>query len=205
VSDVDTDGDGTPDCNDLCPADPAKTEAGVCGCGVSDVDTDGDGTPDCNDLCPADPGKTDPGICGCGVADSDTNGNGTVDCLEQGADLSIAFKSAPQEGQAGKAIAYTLKVSNGGPDSATSPTTSFSCSGGSYDVVKVSKGCTATISTSPEVTCSRGSLSTGKSDQNAIRIVPRTAGILTCMATVSSSTPDPDLSNQSVTVATLVH
>ena len=49
VSDVDTDSDGTPGCNDGCPDDPNKIAPGQCGCGVTDTDTDGDGTPDCND------------------------------------------------------------------------------------------------------------------------------------------------------------
>ena len=35
---VDTDGDGTMDCIDDCPDDPAKTEPGACGCGVADTD-----------------------------------------------------------------------------------------------------------------------------------------------------------------------
>jgi lysophospholipase L1-like esterase len=80
VSDIDTDGDGTLDCNDACPNDSNKTQPGSCGCGVVDTDTDGDGTPDCNDTCPNDPGKTQPGSCGCGVADTDTDGDGTSDC-----------------------------------------------------------------------------------------------------------------------------
>jgi hypothetical protein len=82
VSDVDTDGDGTPDCNDGCPDDPNKIDPGQCGCGVSDVDTDGDGTPDCNDGCPDDPNKTEPGQCGCGVSDVDTDGDGVPDCVD---------------------------------------------------------------------------------------------------------------------------
>ena len=49
---MDTDGDGTADCNDGCPNDAAKIAPGICGCGVSDVDTDGDGTADCNDPTP---------------------------------------------------------------------------------------------------------------------------------------------------------
>ncbi|MGA1709092.1 MAG: M43 family zinc metalloprotease, partial [Phycisphaerales bacterium] len=49
---LDSDFDGTPDCNDACPSDPNKTAAGACGCGVADTDSDGDGTPDCNDACP---------------------------------------------------------------------------------------------------------------------------------------------------------
>ncbi len=49
--DVDSDGDGTPDCNDNCPNDPGKTEPGICGCGVADTDTDSDGIADCNSGC----------------------------------------------------------------------------------------------------------------------------------------------------------
>ncbi len=55
MPDTDTDSDGTPDCNDGCPDDPAKIDPGACGCGVADTDTDSDGTPDCNDGCPDDP------------------------------------------------------------------------------------------------------------------------------------------------------
>ena len=63
----DSDGDGTVDCFDLCPADPDKIAAETCGCGIPDVDTDGDGTLDCNDECPDDPDKIFAGPCGCGV------------------------------------------------------------------------------------------------------------------------------------------
>jgi len=77
---VDTDGDGTIDCDDGCPLDPNKIVPGPCGCGVADTDTDGDGTADCIDGCPTDPLKIAPGICGCGTADTDTDGDGTPDC-----------------------------------------------------------------------------------------------------------------------------
>ncbi|MBK8950948.1 MAG: T9SS type A sorting domain-containing protein [Flavobacteriales bacterium] len=53
MSDADTDGDLTADCNDGCPADPNKIAPGICGCGNADTDTDGDGTADCVDPCPA--------------------------------------------------------------------------------------------------------------------------------------------------------
>ena len=46
---MDSDGDGTPDCHDACPADPHKTAPGQCGCGVADIDTDHDGIADCID------------------------------------------------------------------------------------------------------------------------------------------------------------
>lgn len=55
---------------DFCPADPNKTDPGICGCGVPDTDTDGDGTPDCNDSCPTDPNKVVAGACGCGFAET---------------------------------------------------------------------------------------------------------------------------------------
>ena len=77
---IDSDSDGSPDADDLCPQDPLKTAPGVCGCGVADVDTDGDGVPDCVDGCPNDPLKTAPGACGCGVVDVDRDGDGVADC-----------------------------------------------------------------------------------------------------------------------------
>ncbi len=51
---VDTDGDGTPDCQDLCPTDPAKTTPAVCGCGAADTDTDNNGVVDCLETLSAD-------------------------------------------------------------------------------------------------------------------------------------------------------
>lgn len=47
----DTDGDGTNDCTDACPADPGKTAPGACGCGVPDVDANNNGTADCLETC----------------------------------------------------------------------------------------------------------------------------------------------------------
>jgi hypothetical protein len=82
VPDVDSDEDGTMDCEDGCPMDASKTEPGICGCGVPDVDSDGDGTLDCEDDCPADDSKDKPGVCGCKVADTDSDGDGVPDCID---------------------------------------------------------------------------------------------------------------------------
>ncbi|MBK9420856.1 MAG: T9SS type A sorting domain-containing protein [Flavobacteriales bacterium] len=83
---MDTDLDGTADCNDLCPTDPLKTAPGTCGCGVADTDTDQDGTADCLDGCPTDPLKTSPGTCGCGQLEpgslcDDMDGNTVNDII----------------------------------------------------------------------------------------------------------------------------
>jgi hypothetical protein len=80
---TDTDGDGTCDVSDGCPADPAKPGPGQCGCGVADVDSDGDGTADCVDACPSDAGESEPQACGCGAADTDSDGDGTADCVDE--------------------------------------------------------------------------------------------------------------------------
>jgi len=68
VSDLDSDSDGTRDCQEECDLDPNKTVPGECGCGLSDVDSDGDTVLDCRDECPKDPGATVAGACGCGAS-----------------------------------------------------------------------------------------------------------------------------------------
>lgn len=77
-------GDGSGDGVDQCPDDDAKTEPGVCGCGVADEDTDSDGVLDCEDACPQDPGKhADSGTCGCGNSDADEDGDGEPACNDE--------------------------------------------------------------------------------------------------------------------------
>ncbi len=63
-------GDGGCPMDDCCPTDSAKTDPGVCGCGVADTDADGDTILDCLESCDDDPEKTSPEMCGCGVAEA---------------------------------------------------------------------------------------------------------------------------------------
>ena len=107
---VDSDGDGTPDCVDQCPLNPGKTAPGICGCGSLDSDSDLDGIPDCNDQCsgpdvtggsccvvvdsdadglldcldqcPHDASKVLAGVCGCNVSDIDSDMDGVLDCMD---------------------------------------------------------------------------------------------------------------------------
>ncbi len=109
---TDSDGDGTCDLGDGCPNDPAKTQPGICGCGVSEVDTDQDGTADCLDGCPTDPDKVDPGLCGCGVPDVDTDVDGTPDCVD-GCPLD-PLKTSP--GQCGCGVLEIDTDFDGTPD-----------------------------------------------------------------------------------------
>jgi uncharacterized repeat protein (TIGR01451 family) len=80
---VDSDGDGTPDNEDGCINDPAKTAPGACGCSVPDTDSDNDQVADCNEECDNDPDKTVAGACGCGQPDTDSDDDQTADCLDE--------------------------------------------------------------------------------------------------------------------------
>jgi len=108
VNDIDSDIDGTLDCDDNCPIDPMKTSPGVCGCGISDVDSDLDGVPDCNDNCPYDPTKVEAGSCGCGKKETlcddcngDSNGNAYIDscgeCVGGNTDLNPCGLLCPKD------------------------------------------------------------------------------------------------------------
>lgn len=80
---ADSDGDGAGDACDVCPLDDGKSaDAGLCGCGVADADSDQDGLLDCDDACPFDGNKSTAGLCGCGTADTDTDADGTPNCLD---------------------------------------------------------------------------------------------------------------------------
>jgi len=55
MGDIDSDANGTMDCEVFCPKDSTKTECSVCGCNVHDTDLNGNGMLDCQkpkDSCP---------------------------------------------------------------------------------------------------------------------------------------------------------
>ena len=80
---LDTDGDGTPDCRDRCPNDENLTEPGVCGCNAVDADNDMMADCEAGDRCPAHPGIFDPGPCGCGVEIDHGTGACPVVCEDE--------------------------------------------------------------------------------------------------------------------------
>lgn len=149
---TDGDGDGVPDCLDLCASDPNKSSPGECGCGVSeqdsdgdlvpncadvcanapDTDTDNDTVPDCSDGCPRDVNKTAALSCGCGVPETDSDGDGTADCSDG---CPATSKNAP--GACGCNVPDTDANGNGAAD-CLDPTVATQPSAPRIDVTRTS-------------------------------------------------------------------
>jgi hypothetical protein len=115
------------------------------------------------------------------------------------ADLSLKLQ-APKQVKLNRTLDYRLSVKNGGPDTATSAAVSLSCSGIAFQLAS-SSGCAVSGTT---ITCPLGSLTAGQSANAAISLVAEASGTLTCSATASSLTPDPNTGNQSRTETTQV-
>jgi len=140
IDPTDTDGDGTPNCSDGCPMDPAKIAPGQCGCGFADTDTDGDGTADCNDGCPTDPLKLTPGQCGCGFVDTDSDGDGTADCVDNCPAIANPTQSDLDQDQRGDACDNCAKNANFGQEDADGDAAGDACDGCPADPTKVAPG-----------------------------------------------------------------
>lgn len=76
---LDSDGDGVPDSDDLCPATPSGTAVDVNGCALPPADTDGDGVEDSLDECPNTPQGTEVDANGCALPPPDSDGDGVPD------------------------------------------------------------------------------------------------------------------------------
>jgi uncharacterized repeat protein (TIGR01451 family) len=117
------------------------------------------------------------------------------------ADLAIEKSASPSPGMPGSDVTYTLTVTNKGPDTAQDAVVTDPLPDG-LSFVSGSPQCSA--STSSEVHCSLGSLAL--SDTVTLTIVAHIADSVTTgfvnTATVSSPTPDPDLSNNSASAST---
>ena len=79
---ADSDGDGVPDSDDLCPGTPPGVP--VAGNGCPDGDADGDGVLDADDLCPGTPPGDPVDATGCSIPDPDDDGDGLSNSMEEG-------------------------------------------------------------------------------------------------------------------------
>ena len=121
------------------------------------------------------------------------------------ADLSIAKTATPFPAIAGSAMTYTLTGTDLGPSNATGVTmTDTLPSGVTYASATSSQG---TVSqTGGTVTVNVGNLSTGATATATILVTVNsgTQGTITNTAVIAGNEPDPDLSNNTASVTTMV-
>ena len=120
------------------------------------------------------------------------------------ADLEVTKVADPAVGTAGQALTYTLTVTNAGPFPATGVIATDAIPAGAAFVAAGASQGTASL-VNGVVVASLGGLAAGASATVTIVVTPSAAGSLTNTADVAASEPDPDPSNNSVTLVTTVN
>jgi uncharacterized repeat protein (TIGR01451 family) len=123
--------------------------------------------------------------------------------LQERADLSVV-KTGPATGRVGVAMTYTIKVTNGGPSSATGVVMKDTLpKNAGYASSTASQGsCTAAKGT---VTCSLGTLAAGATATVTVTVKPTAKGAAVDTASVTSTSPaDPNQANNTSSVTTTV-
>lgn len=118
-------------------------------------------------------------------------------------DLALTMTDAPDPVRRGTNLVYTLTVQNNGPSNAGSITLSdvLPTNVTFVSAVPTQGTCTGTAS----VTCALGTLNTGAKTSVKITIKPKTVGVISNSASISSPlVTDPNTANNSAIVATTV-
>jgi uncharacterized repeat protein (TIGR01451 family) len=119
------------------------------------------------------------------------------------ADLSITKSDSPDPVSSGQELTYSIGVSNAGPSAASGVTVTDTLpSGVTFNSATASQGTCSQASGT--VTCNLGTVNNGSSASVTIKVTPSTGGSLTNQATVSASTADPVLVNNSASASTTV-
>jgi uncharacterized repeat protein (TIGR01451 family) len=117
--------------------------------------------------------------------------------------VSITKTGAPDPVRAGGSLTYTLGVANAGPSQASSATVVDTLpQTEEFRSVKTSQGKCARKGQA--ITCSLGTLASGRAATITLVVKPKTAGTVANTATVSAAEADPDQSNNSATSTTVV-
>ncbi len=114
------------------------------------------------------------------------------------ADISGVVTAGADPVTVGSELVWEVTVNNAGPFPATGTMFSLELPS-STELVSLPEGCSAV---SGMISCAIGTLQAGATQQRAIMVRPLAAGILTASLTVSSTTTDPDGSDNTVSAQT---
>jgi uncharacterized repeat protein (TIGR01451 family) len=119
------------------------------------------------------------------------------------ADVSITQTDTPDPIHAGKNLTYTINVANAGPAQATATTVKDTLpQTEEFRSVKTSQGkCTRS---GQAITCSLGTIATGRAVTITLVVKPKAAGSVANTASASALEADPDTTNNSATATTVV-
>jgi len=132
----------------------------------------------------------------------DTNGVNDVYVSDRrpAADLSLTKADAPDPVAPRGTLTYTLMVTNHGPNAAPGTHILDTLPAG-VTFVGASAGC---VQSAGLVDCDLGTLANGASTTVTIQVTPKARGVITNTASVGSSAPDPDRSDNTATTDTTV-
>ena len=127
----------------------------------------------------------------------------SVVCPPTGAaDLSLTKQASSDRVSPGAQVTYILTAANAGPDDAAGAVITDPLPAGATFVSATSSqgACSGTDT----VTCALGTLAAGAGATVTITVQTQSSGELVNQATVTSATPDPDLSNNTASASVLV-
>jgi uncharacterized repeat protein (TIGR01451 family) len=153
--------------------------------------------PSTQTVCPLESGAIV--YCGCPIAVTGT----TLPVLDLGcADLAVTERVDRATATVGDRLTYTVDVRNAGPDPTSAVTLADALPPG-LELVSAS-GPAGACSAGAQVTCDLGALGAGEAASATLVARAAQAGELANVVTASSTTGDPDLSNDQATATTHV-
>ncbi|HEX5701912.1 MAG TPA: CHRD domain-containing protein [Pyrinomonadaceae bacterium] len=118
------------------------------------------------------------------------------------ADVSITKTASPNPGLSGSTLTYRLVIGNSGPAAATNVNVTDNLPGGvTFGSATTTQG---SCSGTGPVNCSIGTLASGASAIVTITVTPTASGQITNNATVTATEADPDSSNNTAALITVI-
>jgi uncharacterized repeat protein (TIGR01451 family) len=121
------------------------------------------------------------------------------------ADLSITKSDSPDPVTEGSQLTYTIEVTNAGPDPATDVVVTDDLATSDFDLISAtpSQG-SCGVQGSQNITCNLGTLASGATANVTILVTAKKPGTVSNTASVTTTEPDPQSANNTVTESTTV-